>query len=147
MNEIITEMPLEIRQNVLELAVLMKKHFGVYPTIDQVVECVRGCVEIKPKEIKMENAASKENDKTVKYEVIMDEETKTKYDSISKHFETTIGFKPSPDQLFLFMLNMTHKSIFGPMSPFQQVFNALGPFSQPIPSWNNQPGNTFERTK
>lgn len=89
----------------------------------------------------MENNTSKE---TVKFEVNMDEETKSKYDSISKNFETTIGFKPNAEQLFLFMMNMTHKTIFSPMPPFQQVFNALGPLNQPIPSWANQPTSAFK---
>lgn len=50
----------------------------------------------------------------VEIKVVMDKELRDKLDSIQKHFEGTIGFKPTSEQLFLFMMNMTHKTIFKP---------------------------------
>jgi len=77
-----------------------------------------------------------------KIEVTLDEESKKKFDSIGKNFESTIGFKASDEQLFLFIVNTMHKTIFGPsfLQSMQQGFN------QP-PIWSNPPPNTFERNK
>jgi hypothetical protein len=80
---------------------------------------------------------------TVKIDMELTDEQKLKFEALQKQFEVTAGFKPTTEQLFLYLLNTTHRVCIGAamgQSPFMVQ-------NQNVPNWAIPQPNTFERNK